>query len=87
MVNSDFPDSDKALMSLGVARHDLIAALIKADFNYFPLSCGKIRLVSDIEDATDTNYATRLLTFECYTDANLTKNVNGQQQMINKVYS
>ena len=86
IVYSDFPDSEKALNPLGMARHDLIAALIKAEFNYYPLSCGKIRLVTDYEDATDTNYATRVLTFECYTDANLTKNINGQQQMINKVW-
>ena len=75
------------LIPLGMARHDLIAALIKSEFNYYPLSCGKIRLVQDTEDATDTDYATRMLIFECYTDANLTKNINGQQQMINKVWS
>lgn len=87
MVNSEFPESKNTLIPLGMARHDLIAALIKTEFNYYPLSCGKIRLVQDTEDATDTDYATRMLIFECYTDANLTKNINGQQQMINKVWS
>lgn len=78
---------DRAIYSLGMSRPDLLAALIKREFNYFPFSGGKAVLMSDEPGVTDNNYAMRTLTFEYLTDASLIKEINGQQQMINKVWS
>lgn len=58
----------------GLARHDLLAALVQDQFNYTTyIGGGKIKLISDKPSVTDTNYATRTMTFEQYTDNNLVK--------------
>lgn len=58
----------------GLARHDLLAALIQDQFNYTTyIGGGKIKLISDKPSVTDTNYATRTMIFEQYTDNNLVK--------------
>lgn len=59
----------------GIARHDLLAALIQQQFNFTTLiGGGRIELIEDIEGVTDSNYATRTLFFEQLTDNNLVKN-------------
>lgn len=64
-------------------RHDLLSALIEADFNWTELSCGRISLVSSRPNITDNNYITRTLTFECNTDRNLVKTINGKPMIVN----
>lgn len=68
-------------------RHDLLAALLIHEFNYYPFKGGKAQLVSDKPGVTDNNYATRTLTFEFKTDANIIKSVDGKNQIINKVFN
>lgn len=57
----------------GVARHDLLAALVQDQFNYTNIFGSKVKLISDTPSATDTNYATRTLVFEQIADNNLVK--------------
>ena len=57
----------------GIARHDLLAALITRDFNWTNLFGKQIHLVSDIPSVTDNDYATRTLTFEGEFPNNLVK--------------
>lgn len=48
----------------GIARHDLLSALIIHDFNWSNLFGKQIHLVSDVPSVTDNDYSTRTLTFE-----------------------
>lgn len=68
----------------GVARHDLLAALIQHDFNFSNEFGQKIRLVSDVSSVVDNHYASRTLTFEQITDNNLTKTYNSNPRLANK---
>ena len=77
---SDIIDSDT-----GIARHDLLAALIIDQFNYTNYFGSKIKLVSDKATTTDTNYACRTLTFEQITDNNLVKTVSSTPRFANKI--
>lgn len=67
----------------GLARHDLLAALITSEFNYEIFSGGRIRLESDIPSITDSQYVTRTLTFVLSTDADLVKTRNGVTGFVN----
>lgn len=49
----------------GIARHDLISALITRDINWSEAFGMKCKLVQDKASTTDLNYATRTLIFEC----------------------
>lgn len=68
----------------GIARHDLLAALIQNQFNYTNYFGRKIQLISDMETIVDGNYACRTLTFEQITDNNVTKTYGGTPEIINK---
>jgi hypothetical protein len=57
----------------GIARHDLLAALIIHDFNWTNLFGKQVHLVSDVPNVTDTDYSTRTLTFEGEMPNNLVK--------------
>ncbi len=61
----------------GIARHDLIGALILDIFNWSNLFGGQIHCVSDLPSVTDSDYATRTIIFEQTTDNNLSKTRNG----------
>lgn len=65
-------------------RHDLLAALVEEEFNYTTLSCGRLMIVNSKPNVTDTHFSTRVLTFECITDRNLVKTINGVPTLINK---
>lgn len=52
----------------GIARHDLLAALLQYEFNNKTYFGRRIHLVSDTPSTTDTAYATRTLVFEQITD-------------------
>lgn len=70
-----------------VARHDLLASLIYDQFNYTTyIGGGRLRLLSDVASTTDNKFATRTLTFEQITDANIVKTVNGEPKIINKEF-
>ena len=58
----------------GIARHDLLAALITDEFNWTNMFGTQIRLVSDQPMVVDNNYAGRTLVFEQTTTNSITKN-------------
>lgn len=68
----------------GIARHDLLAALIQDQFNYTNFFGRTIQLVSDKATTTDTSYACRTLIFEQTTDNNLVKTRNNISRLSNK---
>lgn len=65
----------------GIARHDLIAALLIDMFNWSNLFGGQIHCISDIPSVVDNDYACRTLIFEQRTDNNLAKTRNGVTAM------
>ena len=67
-------EKDNIDADTGIARHDLLAALIQDQFNYTNYFGERIELVEDTSGATDNNYALRTLVFEQITDNNLVKN-------------
>ena len=68
----------------GIARHDLIAALLIDMFNWTNLFTNNIHIVSDIPSVVDNDYACRTLIFETTTDNNLAKTKNGVTSMLNR---
>lgn len=69
----------------GIARHDLLGALIQNEFNYTNYFGRMIQLVQDEESITDNGYVTRVLTFTQTTDNNVTKTKYGQPtRIVNK---
>ena len=58
----------------GIARHDLLAALITDEFNMTNMFGTQIRLVSDNPMVVDSNYAGRTLVFEQVTPNSIVKN-------------
>ena len=68
----------------GIARHDLIAALIIHLFNWTNVFGQQIHLLSDIPSVVDGDYACRTLVFEMDTDNNLAKTINGVTSMNNR---
>lgn len=68
----------------GIARHDLIAALLINTFNWTNLFGAQIHLISDIPSVVDNDYACRTLIFEQSTDNNLAKTINGTTRMLNR---
>ncbi len=56
-----------------VARQDLLAALIKDQFNYTNIFGAKMKCIKNRELVVDTDYAARELVFEQITDNNLVK--------------
>ena len=68
----------------GIARHDLLAALIQDQFNWTNYFGPKIMLVSDVPNVVDNNYASRVLTFEQTTDNNIVKTGENGPRLINK---
>lgn len=68
----------------GIARHDLLAALIQDQFNWTNYFGSKIMLVSDVPNIVDNNYASRVLTFEQTTDNNIVKTGENGPRLINK---
>ena len=68
----------------GVARHDLLAALIQDDFNYKDSISGKLKLISDVAGVVDNYFASRTLTFKVRTDNNIVKSTSGKTTIINQ---
>lgn len=57
----------------GIARHDLLSALIQNRFNFTNYFGRKIHLVANIPSVVDNQYSCRTLTFEQLTDDNVVK--------------
>lgn len=57
----------------GIARHDLLAALITDKFNWTNYFGEKIHLIQDIPSTVDVQYACRMLVFEQSTDDSIVK--------------
>lgn len=68
----------------GIARHDLIAALLINDFNWTNLFTNKLHIISNVPSVVDNDYACRTLIFEQSTDNNLAKTIGGNTSMINR---
>lgn len=58
----------------GIARHDLLAALITEEFNWSNMFGAQIHLVSDQAMVIDSNYAGRTLIFEQISPNSISKN-------------
>ena len=65
----------------GIARHDLLAALIMKEFNWTNMFGTQICLVSDKPNAVDANYVGRTLIFQQTT----TKNIIKDKKVVNKL--
>ena len=65
-------------------RHDLLAALIKDEFNYSLAFGDRIQIASDLESVVDNNYCCRTLVFETMTDRDIVKYKNSVPTIINK---
>ena len=70
----------------GIARHDLIAALLIDMFNWTNLFTNRIHIISNIPSVVDNDYACRTLIFEQITDNNLAKTRNGTTSMLNRSF-
>jgi len=69
----------------GIARHDLLAALIQNEFNQTNYFGRKLLLISDEESVVDSKYACRTLIFSQTTDNNVTKTQYGEpSRIVNK---
>lgn len=69
----------------GIARHDLLGALIQNEFNFTNCFGRKIELISDNETTVDSNYLCRTLVFSQTTDNNITKTQYGNPtRIVNK---
>ena len=71
----------------GIARHDLIAALIMDIFNWSNLFGERIHCVSDIPSVIDNDYSCRTIIFEQQTDNNLSKTRNGVPTMLRQIHA
>lgn len=69
----------------GLARHDLLSALISDVFDWSYIPGGQIHLVSDKPSTVDNDYASRTLIFEQITDNTMVKTRQGNPTFINKV--
>lgn len=69
----------------GIARHDLLAALVQNEFNFTNFFGRRCQLVSDNESTVDNNYLCRTLVFTQTTDNNVTKTQYGNpSRIVNK---
>lgn len=69
----------------GLARHDMIASIIREKINWSNIFGIHCELSSDIEGSTDNNYVHRTLVFEQTTLNSLVKTSNGKTSVINNV--
>ena len=69
----------------GISRYDLIGARIKNAFNWTNKFGLQVELVEDLENVTDTDYATRTLVFEMEAPRNIVKTRNSVSRTINNI--
>ncbi len=68
----------------GLARHDLLGALIKDEFNFTNYFGAKIKCISDKPSVVDNDFACRTLIFKQITDNNLVKTKDKIPRLVNK---
>lgn len=69
----------------GIAKHDLLAALITDQFNFSNYFGKTITLISDEPSVVDNDFACRTLIFQQTVDNNLIKAIDGVPQFANKL--
>ena len=69
---------------LGMAKHDLLAALLIDQFDYTNIFGRRFHLVSNKPGLVDSRYVSRTLIFESIMDNNLVRTVDGIPRLINK---
>lgn len=65
--------SDISVAEVGVARHDLIAAVLIDEFHGSNIFGTQLKLISDKPSVVDNDYSARTLIFEQYTTNSITK--------------
>ena len=87
MINFQILSNYKVLINpeTGIAKHDLLAAIIIDQFNFSNYFGETIQLISSQPSVVDNDFACRTLTFKQTTDNGLSKTINGQQQLANKI--
>lgn len=78
MIMSDVRDAYDP--ETGIARHDLLAALLRREFNYSNTLGLQMECVSDTETVTDMNYVLRKIIFQIKTPNNVLRDT----RVINK---
>lgn len=68
----------------GIERHDLLAYLIRDLFNWSDMLGTQMKLISNREGITDTNYYTRTLKFECMRPNSLQRGIMNNGYEFNK---
>lgn len=66
----------------GIARHDLLAALLINEFNFTNYFGRKIQLIADEESVVDNKFLAHVLTFSMITDNNVAKTDYGKPSRI-----
>ena len=69
----------------GIAKHDLLAALIIDQFNMTNYFGKTLFLIADEPSVVDNDFACRTLTFGMITDNNLVKTIDGVPRFANKI--
>lgn len=80
-IYCDYKDLDDYYT--GIARHDLIAAILREKFNWTNIFGLQATISTDVEDVTNKDYACRKLIFELPEIRNAVKTVNGITRIIN----
>lgn len=71
--------------STGLSRHDLIASILREDFNWSNIFGTQCNLIENKESVTDTNYIVRTLTFRCTSLNGILNTSNNKTSVINNV--
>ncbi len=69
----------------GIARHDLIASILRERFNWSNIFGTQCKIVNNKETITDTNYVTRTIIFELTTPNSVVSSDSGSPRVINNV--
>ena len=80
-IYCDYKDLDDYYT--GIARHDLIASIIREKFNWTNIFGLQVSIVKDIEEVTNKDYACRTLIFELPEIRNAVKTTDGVTRIIN----
>ena len=70
-------------VTTGIARHDLIASIIREKLNWTNIFGMQAKIVQDKETVVDTDYASRTLTFQLDKINSIVKTTDGVTRVIN----
>lgn len=79
-----FCHSDDIKTPYGIERHDLLSYIIRDLFNWSDILGTQMKLISNREGITDTNYYTRTLKFECMRPNSLQRGIMNNGYEFNK---